>query len=333
MKNTANSLRLAKIDSLAEFRIDFDATAALIGLPNFRTVPVMPADLPESPVPLAEISQGPNAFEQFLDRNQKNLVILAILLAIGAAVLVIYRGIEKSRMETAGAALNKAEDLASLQAVVKDHAGTTAALSAMVLLADRQWSEGQQDAAIETLRSFISSSPDHPARPAAQASLASKLMTQGKSADAARIFEDVVADPSARFIAPYALISLGDISKVAGDLEKAEASYKRVKTEFPDSSFADTANRRIAILKAKPPVEIEPPPAPKVDSPPASLTPPVPGGAIPVPVPTPEPAPPVVVPAPEPAPPVVVPPPAPPQEAPPAPRNEEPGETPGVPEP
>ena len=335
MKNTAHSLGLAKIDSLAEFRIDFDAAAALIVLPNFRPVPVMPADLPEPPMPLAEISQGPNAFEEFLDRNQKNLVILAILLAIGAAALVIYRGIEKSRMETAGAALNKAEDLAALQAVVKDHAGTTAALSAMVLLADRQWSEGQQDAAIETLRSFISSSPEHPARPAAQASLGSKLMAQGKAADAARIFEDIVADPGARFIAPYALISLGDISKVAGDLEKAEASYKRVKTEFPDSSFADTANRRIAILKAKPPVEIEPPPAPapKSDTPPASLTPPVPGGTIPVPAPEPAPAPPAVVPAPEPAPPVVVPPPAPPQEAPPAPRNEEPGETPAAPEP
>lgn len=337
MKNTGRSLRLAKIDSLAEFRIDFDAAAALIGLPNFRTVPVMPADLPESPVPLAEISQGPNAFEEFLDRNQKNLVILAILLAIGAAALVIYRGIEKSRMETAGAALNKAEDLAALQAVVNEHAGTTAALSAMVLLADRQWSDGQQDAAVETLRAFISSSPSHPARPAAQASLASKLMAQGKSADAARVFEEVVADPSARFIAPYALISLGDISKVAGDLDKAEASYKRVKTEFPDSSFADTANRRIAILKTKPPVEIEPPPAPepKPNTPPASLIPPVPGGVVPAPIPPPAPAPPAEVPAPgpAPAPPTEATPPAPPQEAPPQPRNEQPGETPAAPEP
>jgi predicted negative regulator of RcsB-dependent stress response len=336
MKNTSHSLRLAKIDSLAEFRIDFDAAAALIGLPNFRPVPVMPADLPEPPMPLAEISQGPNAFEEFLDRNQKNLVILAILLAIGAAALVIYRGIEKSRMETAGAALNKAEDLAALQAVVNEHAGTTAALSAMVLLADRQWSDGQQDAAIETLRAFISSSPSHPARPAAQASLASKLMAQGKSAAAATIFEDVGADPSARFIAPYALISLGDISKVAGDLEKAEASYKRVKTEFPDSSFAAIANRRIAILKAKPPVEIEPPPAPepKSDTPPASLIPPVPGGVVPVPVapPAPAPAPAPAPPAP-PAPPAEATPPAPPQEAPPQPRNEQPGETPAAPEP
>lgn len=256
-----------KIGPHPDFRIDFAAVAALIGPPQSRTLLVMPADPPETPVPLAEISQGPNAFEEFLDRNQKNLVILAILLALGAAGLVVYRGIEKSRQETAGAAFNKAEDLAALQAVITEHADTSAARSAMVLLADRQWTEGQQDTAIETLRKFIAENPEHPATPTAQASLGAKLMAQGKAPDATKAFQEIIDDPKARFIAPYALISLGDIAKAAGDLEKAEASYNKVKTEFSDSSFADTANRRIAILKAKPPVEIEPPPAPKTEAP------------------------------------------------------------------
>ena len=223
----------------------------------------MAADLPESsPTPLAEISQGPSAFEEFLDKNQKNLIILTILLAIGAAALVVYRGIEKSRQETAGADLNKAADLAALQAVVKDHAGTHAASSAMILLADRQWTDGQQDAAITTLRDFIAANPGHPAFASARASLGAKLMAQGKAGDATTIFQEIADDPKSRFIAPYALISLGDIAKAAGDLEKAETSYSRVKKDFPDSSFAETANKRIATLKAKAPVEVEPPPAP-----------------------------------------------------------------------
>ena len=230
----------------------------------------MPADLPDTPVPLAEISQGPNAFEEFLNRNQKNLVILAILLALGTVALVVYRGIEKSRQETAGAALNKAEDLASLQGVINDHANTKAARSAMVLLADRQWTEGQQDVAIETLRKFVAENQEHPARPSALASLGSKLMSQGKASDAAKVFQDLVDDPSARFIAPFALISLGDLAKTAGDLAKAETSYNRVKTDFADSSFAETATRRIATLKAKPPVEIAPPPKPQAPVDPAA---------------------------------------------------------------
>jgi predicted negative regulator of RcsB-dependent stress response len=227
----------------------------------------MSADLTESPVPLAEISQGPNAFEAFLDRNQKGIVVFAILLAIGAVALVIYRGVETSRQQTAGAALTKAEDLAALQAVVAEHAGTTAAGSAMVLLANSQWTAGKQDDAVATLRKFIADSPEHPAIPTAKANLASKLMAQGKSGDAAKILEELAADPAASFIAPFALISLGDIAKNAGDLEKAEASYTKAKNA--DTSFADTANRRLAILKTKPPVEIEPPPAPPAAAAPA----------------------------------------------------------------
>ena len=230
----------------------------------------MSADLKESPVPLAEISQGPNAFEEFLDRNQKGIVVLAILLALGAVGLVIYRGVETSRQETAGAALNKAADLAAYQAVVDGHADTIAAGSAMVLLADSQWTGGKQDDAIATLRKFIAASPTHPAIPSAKANLGAKLMAQGKSGEATKVFDELVADPAARYIAPFALISLGDLSKTVGDLDKAEASYTKVKTEFPESSFAETANRRIATLKAKPPVEIEPPPVPA--TPPADPT-------------------------------------------------------------
>lgn len=245
----------------------------------------MSAKHPETPTPLAEISQGPSAFEQFLDNNQKNLIILTVLLVIGAGALVVYRGIEKSSQESAGAALNKATDLASLQAVIQEHAGTRAVGSAMVLLAERQWSDGQQDAAITTLRDFISSNADHAALPSAQASLGAKLMAQGKSAEASAVFQQIVDDPKARFIAPYALISLGDIAQAAGDPDKAQVSYIRAKTDFPDSSFASTANERIASLRAVPPVEVEPPPAPtpEVESSAPTL--------VPIPTPAPEAAP------------------------------------------
>ncbi len=221
----------------------------------------MSADLKESPVPLAEISQGPNAFEAFLDRNQKGLIVFAILLALGAIAAVIYRGVERSRQETAGAALTKAADLAALQAVADDHADTIAAGSALVLLADSQWADGKKDEAVGTLQKFIAASPTHPAIPTAKASLGTKLMEQGKTGDAAKILEELASDPAARFIAPFALISLGDISKAAGETDKAEASYNKVKSDFPESSFADMATKRLAILKAKSPVEIDPPPA------------------------------------------------------------------------
>jgi hypothetical protein len=249
----------------------------------------MPADPKELPVPLAEISQGPNAFEAFLDRNQKNLVALAVLLALATAAFVVYRGIETGRQTAAGEALSQAEDLASLQAVINGHAGTKAADSAVVLLAERQWTENQQDAAIATLRSFIAANPKHPAHPSAQASLGAKLMAQGKTGDAASIFQALADDPQARYIAPYALISLGDIAKIQGDLQKAETSYNRVKADFSESVFVETATRRISTLKAKAPVEIEAPPTPPTPSAPGVSRPPGSAPARPVQI-TPSPA-------------------------------------------
>jgi TolA-binding protein len=273
----------------------------------------MAADHPETPSPLAEISQGPSAFEQFLDNNQKTLMALTVVLAIGAAGLVVYRGIEKSRQHTAGAQLNKAGDLAALQAVISDHADTHAARSATILLADMQWKDGQQDAAISTLRTFIDSNPDHPALATARASLGSKLMAQGKNADAATLYQEITDDPDSRYLAPYAMISLGDLAKAAGDTAKAEVFYNRAKADFPESGFASTAGERIASLKAKPPVEVEPPPpapeTPAPGTPPATPgTPPATPGTPPAEPATPPAAPttgeatPAVEPAQEPAP-------------------------------
>jgi predicted negative regulator of RcsB-dependent stress response len=237
----------------------------------------MSTDLKNSPTPLAEISQGPNAFEDFLDRNQKSVVVLALLLVIAAAGFVVYRGIAKSSEETAGAALNKAEDISSLQALIDQNGKTAAAGSAMVLLGNKQWTEGQQDAAIATLQKFIAENRSHPALPTAQASLAAKLMVQGKTADATKLFEEIAGNPSASFIAPFALISIGDIAKAGGDLTKAEASYTKAKTDFPDSSFSEVAGRRLAILKAKPPVEIEAPPVPETPVTPTDNSSEIPG--------------------------------------------------------
>ncbi len=234
----------------------------------------MSTDLKESSVPLAEISQGPNAFEAFLDRNVKGLVAFSVVVAIAAAGFVVYREMEKNKQEEAGAAFVKAKDLAGYQSIVDGQKDTLASGSAMLLLANAQWTGGKQDDSIATLRKFISENPDHPAVPTAKANLGTKLVAQGKGGDAAKILEEVVSDPAARYIAPLALISLGDIAKAGGDLEKAEASYNKVKSGFPGSEFIEEANRRISGLKSKPPVEIEAPPAPP--APPAG-TPTAPG--------------------------------------------------------
>ncbi len=210
----------------------------------------------DSSGPLGEISQAPPALEVFLDKHQSKIIVLAIILVIGAVFFVVQKGIAQSGEETAGGLLAKAEDISDLQGVVKNHEGTAAGYSAKVLLADKQWEEGQQDDAISTLKSFIESGSGHPALASAKASLASKLLVQGKQDEAAEMFRDMTEDPETRYLAAYAWISLGDIDAAKGNTDAAMKAYEMVKTEFPKSSFAEDARERTLLQKAKTPVEV-----------------------------------------------------------------------------
>lgn len=217
----------------------------------------MPKDIQDTPQLLGEISQAPSAFEQFLERNQKGLIVVAILAALGGCGWVVYKSAKTGAEHEAGAALIKAESLTDLQAISQKFPSTPAAGSAAVLTADKQWTDGQQDAAIETLKSFIQNNPDHPAKASAQASLGAKLMLQGKSGDAEAAFQAVLANPAGRYLAPYALTQLGDLAKLGGDADKAKGYYDKAKNDYGDNNFSGLASQHLMILKAKPPTEVE----------------------------------------------------------------------------
>ncbi len=215
---------------------------------------------------MAEISQAPGAFEQFLERNQKLLAVLAVLVALGAVAFVVMRGINHSQQTAAAHAFFKAADASALQQVTTDHVGSPAAASAMLLLAERQWQDGQKEKSVETLRNFVSEHPSHAAIGTAKASLGSKLMATGSNDAAAEAFRSLTEDPAQSFIAPFAWISLGDIAREGGDKAKARECYTQAKAEEQVASgFAQAATDRIAMLDSDAPVPTDPPapPAPK----------------------------------------------------------------------
>ncbi len=217
----------------------------------------LPASIPEGP--LGEISQEPPAFEAFLDRHQFSLIILAALLAIAAAVYVVYSGIKKGGEESAGKILAHAESSDDYQEIIDNHSDTAAAFSAKVLLAEEQWEKGEKEAAFTTLKEFVETEQDHPARPSAEASLAVKLWSEGKEDEALAYLQELAEEPESRFVAPYAFISMGDIYSQKGELEKAEAAYEEVEKGFPGSPFVAEARSRRLLVKSAPPVEIAAP--------------------------------------------------------------------------
>lgn len=245
-----------------DYAVDFARRDVLHGHPPHGENQVMSKDTTSSATsgsPLGEISQAPPALEVFLDKHQAKLIALSILVALGAVAYVVYEGIERSGEEAAGALLSKAGDISELQEVVNNHAGTAAADSAKILLAEKQWEDGQQDDAVATLEAFVAGDAGHPARPTALASLAAKLVAQGKADEASELFEEITDDPAARYLAPYAWISLGDINLSKGDTDAAAKAYESVEREFPDSPFSRDAAQRMLLMKAAAPVEVTAP--------------------------------------------------------------------------
>ena len=213
----------------------------------------------DSSTPLAEIAHGPSKFEEFLENNQKLLLVVAVLIALGTAGFVVMQGIEKGKQEAASAGMIDAMNADELKKVIDEHAGTQASKSAQLLLADNQWSMGEKDASIATLQGFLADEASHPAAPTAKASLASKLMVQGRSDEAKPLLQDLVDDAGSRYLGAFALISLGDIAAAAGDTDQAKSSYERVISDYSDSDFTGTANSRIRDLGAVAPTEVAAP--------------------------------------------------------------------------
>jgi tetratricopeptide (TPR) repeat protein len=212
---------------------------------------------------LADIENAQPAVERFVDKHQMKLVALVLLLIIAVLAYVVQREIGQNKEKAAGALLVSKTETADLEGVFKNFDGTAAAGSAKILFAEKQWSEGKKDDAIQTLRGIVESAPAHPARASALASLASKLRSQGETAEAEKFFTELTEDAEAHYLAAYAWISLGDLAAAKGDVEAAEKAYATVEKDYSDDIQAtqDAVTRRL-LLKASSPVEIAAPTKP-----------------------------------------------------------------------
>ncbi|NNM29254.1 MAG: tetratricopeptide repeat protein, partial [Akkermansiaceae bacterium] len=233
------------------------------------------AEETSNPAPLGEIEHGPSKFEAFLDEHQKKLILLFLALIVAASGYIVLTGLKETEDTTAGEALVSAEGIAALRDVMEAHAGTPAAGSAAILLADEQWKDGRRPESIASLRQFLADQPDHPAAPTARMALGMRLLEQDKKDEATAIFQEVIDDPNAKHLAPFALFALGDLQRAAGKEDEAKALFERARDDFPENSLSITqlANERISLLGVAPPKVVTPPPAPA----PGTTPPAIPG--------------------------------------------------------
>lgn len=218
---------------------------------------------PNSQGPIAEIRNDSSAFEQFLDRNQKLLLFLLLILVIAVGAWVVMTGVKEGADRSGGAALVAAEDAEALHEVLDTHSGSPAAGSAAVLMSDRQWEQGLQNDAIETLRQEITDRPDHPATFPARARLGARLAEQGKNAEAREAFQPLLSDGRAGYLAPYVLTSLAGIARAEGDLDQAESLLEQAVENHPGNPLANSAMEALRFVRFDMPEEVDPPAEPE----------------------------------------------------------------------
>lgn len=204
----------------------------------------------EIPIPIAELEQGPSKFEEFLDKNQKKLVILATLIFLGVLAYVFFSGLEKKKAADAGAAFMQATDEESLKKIITDHSSTAAAGTAAMAIAQLRTTDNDRIAALDH---FINNYPSHPGVPAKLLEIALIQMNTGKNIDAKITLDKLISHEKSAYLIPRAKIALADIEASNNELEKAEQIYTEVK-ESKNTHFSGIAAERLTFLKATDPV-------------------------------------------------------------------------------
>jgi len=125
--------------------------------------------------------------------------------------------------------------------------------------------------AIEKLRGFLSTFPDHAARPTAQAKLSSFLVRNGQIDEAKTVLEEITTNPDADFVAPFALRLLGDIATSEGNSEAAKDFYSRSSEDYGtrfNPRINSLSTLRQGLVDFEEPVKVDPPaPKPKTNIP------------------------------------------------------------------
>ena len=217
-----------------------------------------PKIMEDTPAPIAEIDHGPSKLDQFLEKNQKKLIILALLIFIGVIVFVFLRGYEAMTEEKAGAKLLEANSEEDYNAVITQFPDRIAAGTAASNIASLRTND---EDAIKALSHFIATYSDHPLVPNAKFNLASRQINAGKTEEAQATLEDLIEHTDIEFLLPKAKLALGDIALGNNDKKTAENYYNEA-LEYKDSkhAYAGEAKAKLEYINAEKPLIVDAPP-------------------------------------------------------------------------
>jgi len=180
--------------------------------------------------------------------------------ALAAALELADRKVEKtpaegSKEKTFASEDEKQKAIAdAMQAVRKEHRGTTSALTATLGEADARMALGDHAAALPLYDEYLANAPKSTStRFLAYEGKAAALKANGDVEGAMAAFDAMAAESAA--LKDRAALGKARLLEATGSWQKAREAYEALKKEFPDSPAARTATERIAAIDFRHPAK------------------------------------------------------------------------------
>lgn len=179
----------------------------------------------------------------------------AVLVAIVAWFLVLAG---RRKEEFANRALEQARAMAEsgnlplaaseMQKVITTYGGTRSGQEAVIMLNQVRLVNGQHELAAVSLQDFLKAGPSAEFRGPAQGLLGRALENASRPADAAQAYATGADVAEVDYLRTELLLDAARAYVLAGDRDKAMASYRRIIKDFPDTPSRTEAEIRLAEL-------------------------------------------------------------------------------------
>ena len=219
----------------------------------------------------------PSGLEAVLEKNIKTIVTVCgvAIVALAAYGVVSYRN---HQVATAAAGKFAAsQTVEDCDAVTAEYDGTPAAGNALLLKAKLLWEQNKKDTSVAVLKEFLTKYADHELAPAALLSLGSRQEVMGEKAEAEASFKRLATEFKSSELAALAHIREADILWAAGKEDEARKLYDALPSQFTGSQFFDESTTRLEWLSAKLPTKETDAPKPPPGAAPATPAPGAPG--------------------------------------------------------
>lgn len=210
----------------------------------------LPASDPNKPNP-APATPAPQEFDllAFWIQYQRLIIRIVIVALIAVAGWGAWLFMDYRKRASSEEALANAKTAADYRKASEEWAGTPAAGTAIIRLAEELRKEGKAAEAAQALKDFLAKYPTHPMRTPAANALAASLEAAGKYEEALTAYQQFGAQNGRSAFAPLAVIGQARVLIALNRTEEAQKALESVEQKFPGNPFVDDARTLLDDIK------------------------------------------------------------------------------------